>query len=255
LPTEELSSFEQWLPTGQVDQKREDALAMLAIMRERVAAGFSPKRVSYALENTHIWHVASSMPGALESSADGATVLPTTLREEMQIEASYRRVAQGALVRFLATTEASRQNILLSPEQLQQSGDRWRDKRDLADRQRFQRWLAEHDLTIETFSRMLKEEALLQLTRSWGVPDVESRIVDELLMSGEYDRLAARATRANADSKTKCVLDAQSCASIATWPIRPPRRRMSRPQICPSGEDGRDCITQATSRSKSLNLL
>jgi hypothetical protein len=193
LPTEELSSFEQWLPTGQVDQKREDALAMLAIMRERVAAGFGPKRVSYALENTHIWHVASSMPGALESSADGATVLPTTLREEMQIEASYRRVAQGALVRFLATTEASRQNILLSPEQLQQSGDRWRDKRDLADRQRFQRWLAEHDLTIETFSRMLKEEALLQLTRSWGVPDVESRIVDELLMSGEYDRLAARA--------------------------------------------------------------
>ena len=133
------------------------------------------------------------MPGALENSADGETVLPTTLREEMQIEASYRRVAQGALVRFLAATEASRQNILLSPEQLQQTGDRWRDKRDLADRQRFQRWLAEHDLTIETFSRMLKEEALLQLTRSWGVPDVESRIIDELLMSGEYDRLAARA--------------------------------------------------------------
>ena len=193
LPAEELSAFEQWLSAGQVDQKREDALAMLAMMRERLAGGFAPKRVSYALENTHIWHVASSMPGALENSVDKATVLPTTLREEMQIDASYRRVAQGALVRFLAATEASRQNILLSPEQLQQTGDRWRDKRDLADRQRFQRWLAEHDLTIETFSRMLKEEALLQLTRSWGVPDVESRIIDELLMSGEYDRLAARA--------------------------------------------------------------
>jgi hypothetical protein len=193
LLAEELSAFEQWLPAGQVDQKREDALAMLALMRERLAVGFAPKRVSYALENTHIWHVASSMPGALESSADRTTVLPTALREEMQIEASYRRVAQGALVRFLAATEASRQNILLSPEQLQQTGDRWRDKRDLADRQRFQRWLAEHDLTIEAFSGMLKEEALLQLTRSWGVPDVESRIIDELLMSGEYDRLAARA--------------------------------------------------------------
>ena len=40
---------------------------------------------------------------------------------------------------------------------------------------------------------MLREEALLQLTRSWGVSDVECRIVDELLMTGEYDRLAARA--------------------------------------------------------------
>ncbi|MBZ5568254.1 MAG: hypothetical protein LAN64_10445 [Acidobacteriia bacterium] len=193
LPAAELCALEQWLPTGQVDQKREDARAMLAIMQQRIAAGLTPKRVSYPVENTHIWHVASSMPGALESAKGGSTVLPTTLREEMQIEASYRRVAQGALVRFLAATEASRQNILLSAEQLQETGDRWRDKRDLADLKRFQRWLTEHDLTIETFSRMLKEEALLQLTKSWGVPDVDSRIVDELLMTGEYDRLAARA--------------------------------------------------------------
>lgn len=193
LPAAELCALEQWLPTGQVDQKREDARAMLEIMHERLARGLAPKRVSYALENTHIWHVASAMPGALESAMGGATLLPTTFREEMQIEASYRRVAQGALVRFLAVTEASRQNILLRPEQLQETGDRWRDKRDLADLKRFQRWLTEHDMTIETFTRMLSEEALLQLIRSWGVPDVECRIVDELLMSGEYDRLAARA--------------------------------------------------------------
>jgi hypothetical protein len=193
LPAAELSALERWLPTGQVDQKREDARAMLQLMHERIARGLASKQVPYTLENTHIWHVASSMPGALESAMGGTTVLPTTLREEMQIEASYRRVAQGALVRFLAATEASRQNILLSVEQLQETGDRWRDKRDLADLKRFQAWLTEHDLTIETFSRMLKEEALLQLTRSWGVPDVDSRIVDELLMSGEYDRLAARA--------------------------------------------------------------
>ena len=193
LPSAELCALVQWLPTGRVDQKREDARAMLEIMHERMARGWAPRRVSYALENTHIWHVASSMPGALDIAVGGTTVLPTTLREEMQIEASYRRVAQGALVRFLAATEASRQNILLSAEQLQETGDRWRDKRGLADLKRFQRWLTEHDLTSETFSRMLREEALLQLTRSWGVPDVERRIVDELLMTGEYDRLAARA--------------------------------------------------------------
>ena len=37
LPAEELSAFEQWLPAGQIDQKREDALAMLALMRERLS--------------------------------------------------------------------------------------------------------------------------------------------------------------------------------------------------------------------------
>ena len=192
-PAAELCALERWLPTGRVDQKREDARAMLKLMHERLAQGLAPKRVSYTVENTHIWHVVCSMPGKLESAKGGATVLPTTLREEMQIEGSYRRITQGALLRFLAASEASRQNILLSAEQLQETGDRWRDRRDLADLKSFQRWLTEHDLTAEAFSRMLREEALLQLVRSWGVPDLESRIVDELLMSGEYERLAARA--------------------------------------------------------------
>jgi len=218
LPAPELSALEQWLPQGRVNQKRDDARAMLETMRERLARGLPPKRVSYVMENTHIWHVASTLPGALRSANDGSTVLPGTLREEMQIEGSYRRVQQGALLRFLAAAEASRRNITVSVEQLQETGDRWRDKRGLEDLADFQRWLAEHDLTIETFSRKLGEEALLQLVKSWAVPDVECRILDELLMTGQYDRLAARAVEKERTLESRDLQNPSLSDVRKTWP-------------------------------------
>jgi hypothetical protein len=189
----ELAALQRWLPTGQVNQKRDDARAMLELMRDRLAGGLPPKRVSYTVENTTIWHAATSLPGAQGSASDGSAVLPTTLREEILIEGSYSRVQHGALLRFLAAREAARQGILVSAEQLQQTGDRWRDKRGLEDLTAFHRWLAQDDLTIEAFSEKLREEALLELVKSWAAPDVECRILDELLLTGEYDRLMARA--------------------------------------------------------------
>jgi hypothetical protein len=193
LPAAELAALREWLPRGQVNQKREDARAMLEAMRERLGPGLAPKRVSYTVENTTIWHAATCVPGAQGPAGDGSAVLPTALREEMQVEGSYARVQHGALLRFLAGNEASRQNIAVSQEQLQQTGDRWRDRRGLEELEAFQAWLGRADLTLDAFSDRLREETLLQLVKSWAAADVESRILDELLMSGEYDRLLARA--------------------------------------------------------------
>ena len=53
-PTE-LAALRRWLPGGHVNQKREDALAMLRVMREELAADPAPKRVSFTLEHTHHW--------------------------------------------------------------------------------------------------------------------------------------------------------------------------------------------------------
>jgi hypothetical protein len=193
LPAAELAALQQWLPTGQVNQKRDDAREMLQVMRDRLSAGLPLKRVSFTVENTTIWHAATSLPGAQGPASDAAAVLPTALREEMQVDGSYTRVQHGALLRFLSGQEASRQNVVVTAEQLQQTGDRWRDRRGLEDLSAFQAWMGQSDLTIDGFSERLREEALLQLVKSWAIPDVESRILDELLMGGDYERLLARA--------------------------------------------------------------
>jgi hypothetical protein len=57
----ELEALRRWLPTGQVDQKREDALAMLRLMRAQFVTGSVPKRVQYCFEHTANWEIACSL--------------------------------------------------------------------------------------------------------------------------------------------------------------------------------------------------
>ena len=58
LPSAELAGLEGWLPKGKVRQKREDAVAMLRIMRERLDHGIQPKMVRYFFEQTSMWECA-----------------------------------------------------------------------------------------------------------------------------------------------------------------------------------------------------
>ena len=61
LPDDELDRLEAWLPTGRVDQKREDALTMLRVMRERFKNGHQPKQVTFHFEHTTLWEQATRL--------------------------------------------------------------------------------------------------------------------------------------------------------------------------------------------------
>ncbi|MBV8120173.1 MAG: TfuA domain-containing protein [Alphaproteobacteria bacterium] len=52
LPSMPLDEFMVWLGHGKVDQKRIDALEMLAAIREHLAAGITPLSVSYRFQDT-----------------------------------------------------------------------------------------------------------------------------------------------------------------------------------------------------------
>lgn len=56
LPAAELRALRGWLPSGRVYQRRDDARAMLTLMRERLAAGLEPMQVRYRFEYTSHWH-------------------------------------------------------------------------------------------------------------------------------------------------------------------------------------------------------
>jgi hypothetical protein len=55
LPAGQIDRFEAWLPQGQVDVKRHDALSLLQFLGERVRSGLRPKRVHYHFQNTIYW--------------------------------------------------------------------------------------------------------------------------------------------------------------------------------------------------------
>jgi len=53
-----LERFATWLPSGQINQKRLDALAMAEAMTEHLVRGVSPLRVSYRMAHTFAWEAA-----------------------------------------------------------------------------------------------------------------------------------------------------------------------------------------------------
>jgi hypothetical protein len=57
LPRVELEALRRWLPRGQVNQKRDDAVAMLREMRQALA-GPPPKRVTFRLARSANWEAA-----------------------------------------------------------------------------------------------------------------------------------------------------------------------------------------------------
>jgi hypothetical protein len=51
----EVARLRAWLPKGRVNQKRDDAIAMLRLIHRRSLKGFNRKKVSYSFEHTSTW--------------------------------------------------------------------------------------------------------------------------------------------------------------------------------------------------------
>ncbi len=105
MPPQELAALRAWLPQGRVDQKREDALAMLAAMQMLLASDPEPLRVDYAFEWTRMWDDAVAISAGspmLGSSAVEWRAVDAIL-EELRLEAdNYAAVRDRALLRHLA---------------------------------------------------------------------------------------------------------------------------------------------------------
>ncbi|HZA67713.1 MAG TPA: TfuA-like protein, partial [Geminicoccaceae bacterium] len=116
---EEIAALRAWLPTGRIDQKREDALAMLAAMQALLASDPEPLRVDYAFEWTEVWDSATAASAVSPGTAAGgprAWLPDDRVLEELRLEAdTYLAVRDQALLRFLAAREAGRRRQTVDP--------------------------------------------------------------------------------------------------------------------------------------------
>ncbi len=194
--SEETEALRLWLPAGQVDQKREDALAMLRIMRTRLEAGLVPKQVDFTFEYTANWEIARSRAGSLHLDPQGRRNVMFTERllDELRLEgAAYEETRQAALVRFLAVEEAWRLGMVPVPEMIAAAGERFRRERGIEEQDRFERWLGENHLNQESFLALMRDEVCLEWVRDLAETETSGFATDHLRVRGHYSRLANRA--------------------------------------------------------------
>lgn len=76
LPPMPLDDLAAWLRTGQVDQKRVDALEMIAAIRAHLATGVTPLTVSYRFHDTGYHKAAMRSPVDLQTGIERPCTLP-----------------------------------------------------------------------------------------------------------------------------------------------------------------------------------
>ncbi len=194
LPEAELARFRQWLPRGQVNQKREDALTMLRLMRRRLAQGLKPKTVSYSFEHTSIWESASRQCSEFGSNAKPNGVAVDALLDELRLEGDpYKQHSLLALERFFAMREAERLGIMVTEQDRRDAAIAFRRERDLVDEGEFDQWLTDDGLSSDDFDALMTDEARVQWIHQRVQSIFVSRLPEQLRLSGDYPRLLARA--------------------------------------------------------------
>ncbi len=196
LSANELDALGDWLPQGRVDQKRDDALAMLVAMRALLATGPEPKRVSYRFERTEMWDEATTFSVAvnIDSSDDTESLLRKSLLDELRLEGqTYHDARRAAMLRLLALRECGRQRLAVTRNTLKRTKDKFLGEVELFNRKDVDRWLAENHLSLDAFDRLMEDEARIRALESMAEPVLDRHIVDHLRATGDYARLVARA--------------------------------------------------------------
>ena len=220
LPGCEFESLRRWLPGGHINQKRDDALAMLAAMREFLAADPAPARVTFVFQRSEMWQRAvADFEEAGEQDASGDAEREA-LFDELRLAGTYAEARRAGVLRWAGLRECAHEGLAVSTEDRQSAELAFRDRFEISRRIDIDRWLAENDLDDAGRARLIADEArLLRLDRALG-PLAAPHVISHLQVTGQYPRYAARAkakaetqARAGGDSK----LDEATRFGLALW--------------------------------------
>jgi hypothetical protein len=186
----ELAGLRDWLPSNRVDQKRLDALEMLAAINETLAVP-APARPAFQFEWTYLW---DEFVGRSGDGATGSTPSAHHILDELRLEGpeAFGRVERSALLRMIAARGADRLPVP-SQEVLRATLTDIRARLGLYSRAALDSWMLKNDLDQNALEKLIEEEANADAMRERAGRAVEHYLLGELRLSGLYPRLAERA--------------------------------------------------------------
>ncbi|MGI9464711.1 MAG: TfuA-like protein, partial [Aestuariivirgaceae bacterium] len=192
LPADEIAAFKDWLPAGRVDLKRQDALAMLAVMRDDLAGEVPAAEAAYDFEWTTMWD------GEVSAWSNSGTQVQQILDELRLDEQLFSEVRARALLRVLALRQGQRENLPVERAALMDKLTDHRAGLGLFRRQNLDQWLIRNDLDTAGYESLIADQHLVDKVVDWLGDAVHQHMLAELKLSGQYDGIADRARRKQA---------------------------------------------------------
>ena len=190
----ERTALSVWLIKGRVDQKRADALEMLAAMTKAPDESIDTQP-KFNFEWTHFW---DEFVRRFEAGHENPGAFPQQrVVEELRLEGpeAYARVEATALLRKIAVTGAAPTASSPAPEDLRATLTEIRAKLGLFRRGDLDHWVASNDLDAAKLERLVAGETNLIRLRDRSSAALEPYILDQLRVTGAFERLANRARR------------------------------------------------------------
>jgi hypothetical protein len=214
-----------WLPAGRVDQKRADALEMLSEMKVATVSADVPV-AGFTFEWTSHWDAFVARTAHDTSTAEhSANSLHNSIIRELRLEGaeSYARVRDRVLLRLLANRESNRLGLEPSPEVKRERLARLRAAQGLFNRSELDSWLQRNHLAPSDLERLIEDDARAQAALGPNKSLAEGQILDELRLTGAYERLAKRAEQKQyllskqAQDGADAVVSPPAMASLRLW--------------------------------------
>lgn len=218
LPDSEIAEFQQWLPTGEVNQKKIDAIEMLRLMRDHLSINSDQKRVRFSFQYTDMWdqtvHSSKTDSGS-DIDSDTPVIDHELVLDELRLKHQrYTTVREGATLRLLALAEARRQGKMVTDEALQGEIVVFLRERNLAESEQIEAWLEKNGLRFDQFAQLVADEVLLRWIQMVSEKEISSFMLDHLRISNEYSELMDRAR------KKQQVLEARGLPNISLADVK-----------------------------------
>ena len=199
----EAAALGAWLPSGRVDLKRRDALALLEAVAAAAAEPGGGQWIAFDFADSRHWRQAvaaferrSEAPGPGEAAVlDELRLDPARFEREMT--RAYARRAARQAVGSEGGPEDRAPEDMEAPDQLLED---LRADLGLATAASFAAWLAEVGARPEALIRAMADEDRLLAAVEAAMPELAGAVLDALRLDGRYERLARRA-----EAKRQCL--------------------------------------------------
>lgn len=184
----ELDALRQWLPTGSVDQKHDDAVAMLGTMREFLEGNPEPKRVWYQFEETNFSDAmrrSSRQADTNYPNNPDAVVLKALARDPE----AWTRARSCALGWWFAAQLARRNGGGVAAEAVLSQSAAFCRARGLLDATAVAEWLVQNGWTREQLELVLERLAQGARAHDFVGRELEVFLLEYLRWTGEYGSL------------------------------------------------------------------
>jgi hypothetical protein len=194
ISSQELATLSEFLEKGRINQKKQDACALLRHVAENRSTFLEPFKPEFQFQHTETW---DDLVGAIHEKPNQRGNVQdddlTALRAELRLMGLHELAERGAHLRAQAARAAERAAFTISPEQQEEFGGLFRLRHQLQEGESERSWRGQNGLSEADFSQLMNAEMTLQWFRTLYADRADRHLKDELLAGGYYGLIRKRA--------------------------------------------------------------